>query len=78
MIDNIKYFLSHITNIVRIVYLKTFPQALDNTSLIKVKPLEMYLACQLVNEMEVSFCDKIEIIIFTQLINHLSTVSIDS
>ena len=34
-----------IKSIIKIVYLKTLPQALDNTSLIKAKPLELCLPC---------------------------------
>ena len=37
-----------IKSIVGIVYLKTLPHALDDTSVIKAKPLELYLSCPLV------------------------------
>ena len=51
-----------IKSIVRIVYLKTRPQALDNISLMKAKPLELYLPCPLVLKVAASFCGKIETI----------------
>ena len=51
-----------IKSIITIVYLKTLPQALNNTYLIKVKPLEMCLPCLLVLKVVVNFCGEIEII----------------
>ena len=51
-----------IKSIVRIVYLKTRPQALDSTSFIKLKPLELCLPCPLVLKVAASFYGKIETI----------------
>ena len=56
-----------IKSIIRIAYLKTFPQALDNTAFIKLKPLVMCLPCPLVLKVVASFYDKIEIITFNLL-----------
>ena len=56
-----------IKSIVRIVYLKTLPQALDDTSLIKAKPLELCLPCPLVLKVAASFYGKIETITVTLL-----------
>ena len=59
---------------VRILYLKTLPQPLNGIPFIKVKPLEICLACSLVQKEAASFCDKIKIIaislFFACLINH--------
>ena len=60
---------------VRILYLKTLPQPLNSTPFIKVKPLELCLACSLVQKKAASFCGKIKIIAVSLfvacLINHL-------
>ena len=59
-----------ITSIVRIAYLKTQPQALDDTSLIKAKPLELCLPCPLVLKVAASLYSKnetIEVTYFTLL-----------
>ena len=48
---------------ISILYLKTFAQALDSTSLIKVKPIVMCcLPCSLVQEVVTSFYGEIEIV----------------
>ena len=48
--------------------LKTLPQALDSTSLIKVKPLEMCLLCSLVlKSIVASFYGEIEIVAVSSL-----------
>ena len=46
---------------------KTLPQALDDTSLIKAKPLELCLPCPLVLKVAASFYGKIETIAVTLL-----------
>ena len=51
-----------IKSIVGIVYLKTRSQALDNTTLIKTKPLELCLPCPLVLKVAASYYGKIEAI----------------
>ena len=51
-----------IKSIVGIVYLKTRSQALDNTSLIKTKPLELCSPRPLVLKVAASFYGKIETI----------------
>ena len=47
---------------IKILYLKTLPQALDNTSLTKAKPLGICLPCLLMQKVAAGFCDEIEII----------------
>ena len=47
--------------IIESLYLKPLPQALNSTSLIMVKLLEMCLLCPLVQKIAMSFCDEIEI-----------------
>ena len=63
-----------------ILYLKTLTQALDSTSLIKAKPLEMCLPCLLVQKVGASFNGEIQISLLycPRLISHLAIVSIDS
>ena len=46
---------------------KTLPQALNDASLIKAKPLELCLPCLLVLKVVANFCDKIETIAVTLL-----------
>ena len=47
-------------SIVRIFCLKALPQALNGTSFIKPKPLEMYLPCSLVQKVMGSFYSEIK------------------
>ena len=54
-----------IKSIARIVCLNALPQALDNRSLIKMKPLEMCLPCLLVLKVAVGFYGEIETIAVT-------------
>ena len=49
-----------IKSVVRILCLKTLPQALHSTYLIKVKPLEICLPCLLVQKVVASFHGEIE------------------
>ena len=56
-----------IKSIVRIVYLKILSQALNDTSLIKAKPLELCLPCPLVLKVAANFYGKIETIAVTLL-----------
>ena len=58
--NDIKWLWMNVKSFIRIVYLKTLPQTLDNTSLIKVKPLDLCLPCSLVLKVAASFCGKIE------------------
>ena len=50
-----------IKSIIRILYLKTLPQALHNTSLTKAKPLGICLPCLLMQKVAVGFYGEIEI-----------------
>ena len=61
------------------VYLKSLPQAVDDTSLIKLKPLEVCLPCSLVLKVVASFSlSDPSLYLAACMINHLSTVSRDS
>ena len=50
-----------------LIFLKFLPQALDNTSLIKAKPLGICLPCLLMQKVAVSFYGEIEIIAISLL-----------
>ena len=49
------------------LYLKTLPQALDNTSLTKAKPLGICLPCPLMQKLAAGFYGEIEIIAISLL-----------